>query len=111
MIIGTGFFGFTSSGSGGGGSTTTVSSLSFLIGDGGPYTPAAGQPVFNPVGNPLVGATVIAMFGGGLFISPTADAAPGDLSYAFVSGTGVITLSNGNFDNGVTYSIIYETTS
>src|SRR5438045_1079999 len=106
-----GRLGFISSGGGGSGGTTTVESLPFRIGDGGIYTPAAGSTTFNPVSNPLIGTTVLDMFGGGLYISPTANAAAGDLSWAFNSGTGVITLSNGTFDNNVVYSILYETTT
>lgn len=107
MIIGTGYFGFSGSGSGGGGGGTETTVLNFRVGDGGASTPPAGQPVFNPATNPLVGGNVLGMFGGGLFISPTDDAVAGDLSWAFVSGTGVLTLSNGNFDNNTTYSIWY----
>lgn len=102
-------FGFGGSGSGGGGGGSTATVLNFRIGDGGPFTPNAGQPVFNPSPtNPLVGATVLGMFGGNLFISPTDDAAIGDLSWGFISGTGILTLSNGNFDDNVVYSIWYN---
>lgn len=107
MNLGESNFSFGSTGSGGGGGGTETAVLNFRVGDGGASTPAAGQPVFNPATNPLVGGTVLGMFGGGLFISPTANAATGDLSWAFVSGTGVLTLSNGNFDNDTVYSIWY----
>lgn len=105
MDLGNSNFSFGSAGNGGGGGGTNTAVLNFRVGDGGASTPAAGQPVFNPATNPLVGGSVLGMFGGGLFISPTADAAAGDLSWAFVDP--VLTLSNGNFDNNVTYSIWY----
>lgn len=107
MNLGESNFSFGSAGGGGGGGGTNTAVLNFLVGDGGSSTPPAGQPIFNPATNPLVGGTVLGMFGGGLFISPTSDAAVGDLSWAFVSGTGILTLSNGNFDNNTTYSIWY----
>lgn len=105
MNLGETNFSFGGSGSGGGGGGTNTAVLNFLVGDGGASTPPAGQPVFNPATNPLVGGTVLGMFGGGLFISPTANAAAGDLSWAFSDPS--LTLTNGNFDNNVTYSIWY----
>lgn len=102
-----GRLGFINTGISSGGGLTPYS-LTFRIGDGGVNTPAAGQPIFNPASNPLAGKTVLNMFGGGLYISPTANAAAGDLSWAFDSGTGQVTLSNGNFDNNTVYSFEYR---
>lgn len=104
-----GFGGPGGGGGGGGGSTLTV--LNFRIGDGGPYTPAAGQPIFNPPGNPLAGNNMVGMFGAALFVSPNADAVTGDLNWSFNQLTGQVTLANGNFDNNTTYSLWYNVAS
>lgn len=87
---------------------TETQILYFRVGDGGSLTPVAGSSTFNPSGNPLIDKTVIAVFGGGLIVSPTANAATGDLSWGFVSATGVLTLTNGTFDNDTVYSIWYK---
>jgi len=82
--------------------------LNFRIGDGGTYTPTAGSSTFNPTGNPLIGKTVLGLFGGGLFISPGSAANPGEFNWSFVSPTGVLTLANGTFDDATVYSIWYK---
>lgn len=78
--------------------------LSFIIGDGGPYTPLSGSTQFSSSGNPLVGRTLLQFFQEGILMSPISRSVDW---YSFTGSQGIINLNNAEFDPDTFYSALY----
>ena len=84
------------------GSITKV--LSFIVGDGGPFTPVSGTTLFSASGNPLKNHSIIQFWQEGGVITPVSRSVAW---YTFTSSNGIINLNNTVFGQDTYYSIMY----